>query len=492
MPWNLSRYFQLSFLPLSPRKLHDCLANYPLSCSCLSFLALAGLAPILAGSQHDQFRILQLGLVGLCVCVWLMRSDLLKETIQQYNALPRLYHSGFLAILSLGLISALVSRNPLPALAEPMTYTLLALLALTLALEIRQPQTEQVFIRALSLIAALIIAKLFFYYLLSLTINITYNPYLLFMDFGNVRFFGQIQTLLIPILCIPLIQPATRKKPWCFLLVSAWFALAFYGGNRGTLFALGFATLITLGLFGQLALGVSIRLLMCALSGCLISAIMVFCGEHFATTLAPVDNITRLFNRDAPFLNGRWPLWTIAIEQSLQHPLLGIGPGGFYYLQAQLGTHPHNIVLQLACEWGIPATVLAATLGLLCLLRWHKKIQSKKNQPDNNSATHILLFISILGGTIHGTVSGVFIMPIAQTLFAICCGWALGLYLRDCTTARNPAPNLVMMKALILIGFSALIAGAYQLHDQEHQTAGMNNPKNYPAAYGLRPRFWDQ
>jgi O-antigen ligase len=51
-------------------------------------------------------------------------------------------------------------------------------------------------------------------------------------------------------------------------------------------------------------------------------------------------------------VGSRWTLWRISMEAALAHPLLGIGPMHFAYVDNGEGAHPHNFWLQLAAEWG--------------------------------------------------------------------------------------------------------------------------------------------
>lgn len=66
---------------------------------------------------------------------------------------------------------------------------------------------------------------------------------------------------------------------------------------------------------------------------------------------------------------GRLQLYRSALAISVEHPLLGVGPGGFSRdfpaRQDRLGVFskfPHCLPLELASEWGLPATILAALL----------------------------------------------------------------------------------------------------------------------------------
>lgn len=71
--------------------------------------------------------------------------------------------------------------------------------------------------------------------------------------------------------------------------------------------------------------------------------------------------------------SSRWPLWVRAWEIVMAHPWLEAGPLHFAHFgrDLQIGAHPHNWVLQIACEWGIPALLClmsAIALGFKALL----------------------------------------------------------------------------------------------------------------------------
>ena len=71
---------------------------------------------------------------------------------------------------------------------------------------------------------------------------------------------------------------------------------------------------------------------------------------------------------------GRLQLYRTALAIALEHPVLGVGPAGFQRefpgRQTSLGVFskfPHSLPLEIACEWGLPATLLLtlATVGAL-------------------------------------------------------------------------------------------------------------------------------
>ena len=57
-------------------------------------------------------------------------------------------------------------------------------------------------------------------------------------------------------------------------------------------------------------------------------------------------------------------LWRISVESALAHPLLGVGPMHFAYVDNGDGAHPHNFWLQLAAESGVPAALLIGAVAV--------------------------------------------------------------------------------------------------------------------------------
>ena len=71
---------------------------------------------------------------------------------------------------------------------------------------------------------------------------------------------------------------------------------------------------------------------------------------------------------------GRLDIWAMAIQGIQEHPLTGIGMNAFRFIPGA-DYHPHNFVLQLALEGGIPALALAAVMILGALYVWWKGVK---------------------------------------------------------------------------------------------------------------------
>lgn len=75
------------------------------------------------------------------------------------------------------------------------------------------------------------------------------------------------------------------------------------------------------------------------------------------------DMKTKLNNTNS---GGRLYLWRCAFNEIKSSPLTGHGPMAY---QAHYGTYPHNLFLELAADFGLPAMLAVLVFGLYVLLR---------------------------------------------------------------------------------------------------------------------------
>jgi O-antigen ligase len=175
------------------------------------------------------------------------------------------------------------------------------------------------------------------------------------------------------------------------LLLSSGLALA--GSRMGT----GFLLLLVVAVFAPTALRTESRRMRW------IAALMLLLGNAIGLiavrkVLGEFDTITRF---GQPTLPIRFELWRQAWQISLQHPLLGLGVGQFaagQYWVANAGpyTYPanncHNLVLQVAAEFGWPAAIGVAVLALWWGVR---DLRTRLANPRQAIIWAMVLFIAI-------------------------------------------------------------------------------------------------
>jgi O-antigen ligase len=93
--------------------------------------------------------------------------------------------------------------------------------------------------------------------------------------------------------------------------------------------------------------------------------------------------------------NGRSQLWSQAFTAFAQHPLLGIGTGGFGALNPA-EPYPHNILLEVAVELGVIGALLILGIVLSAAVRLGAVWRTTRGRDRLDAAVLITLFVTAL------------------------------------------------------------------------------------------------
>lgn len=165
-------------------------------------------------------------------------------------------------------------------------------------------------------------------------------------------------------------------------------------GSRGPVLAFFF------GLIGLIALtaasGRARRRLLQVAGGLLLAAFIVplvipgsAAGRALSTILGGSQGLSS---------NGRSHLWSLALNAFAQHPLLGIGTGGFATLSTEL--YPHNILLEAAAELGLLGALVMLTIIGSSLRRLVQAWRTALGAEKLDAVILIALFLSALGNAL--------------------------------------------------------------------------------------------
>lgn len=455
----------------------------------VGIVLLAGVGIDLAPNMiwHDQQRIGQIVLlviVGLALAtVW--RGTFLISLI----ALPSWARQSLGGGVVLGGISVVLSAYPRFAGLEWSMFLLLLGLGLVLAGQARlgNRHFDVWAMRCLVAVAMVIALKIMMGYLAAVIVGVPLDTIALFEGvFSNRRVFGQVASMVIPLLAFPLLKAEVLdvQKRGIFVLLAVWWMLVVISGTRGTWVALLLASSV-LGVCAWRAAWPWLKFQLVALaSGALLFLVFfVWLPEFFG----PDANIeSRLSNISA--LNGRAELWGIAWAQIQAHSWLGIGPMHLAAIRNNFGAHPHNAVLQLAAEWGVPATlalILPVVVGGLNLLA---RLQQQRE--DSPNALLLCLTASLLAAGAQSLVDGVIVIPYTQTLLVLVSGWALGVYWRGAVAVLvAPDSNLVRV---VILGFSGLALATllYGVFPEVLNRAEMTQAYIDAGNVLVPPRYW--
>jgi O-antigen ligase len=161
--------------------------------------------------------------------------------------------------------------------------------------------------------------------------------------------------------------------------------------------------------------------------------------------------------------SSRTVLWRCALGLIAQHPWLGVGPMHFAHEAWRIctGAHPHDWVLQIAAEWGLPALlclVFVLATGARGLIARARAVPHE-DAPGQAVATALL--VAMIAILVDGLVSGVIVMPQSQLAIAFYVGCAMGWCRAPALHAPSASGPLRLWRgAIVLAAAAALLAGA--------------------------------
>ena len=392
-------------------------------------LALVGglLLNFLVAERHDDQRCIELAVLLLAAVTVALRER--GAALAAAGAKVQLPLLGFFA---LGLASALAAWSLRHALYEWSSMLLLVVLAFAVATEISRTGADglQRILHCVGAACLLYSLRVLVTYVTALASGYQLDMHGLAVGFSNIRFLNHAQTALLPLivlLCLQARPGSALRRTW-FALGAFWWALLYVSEARATWLALAAGCTFVFLVRRRHAYGFLKTMGASALGGGLIYGVM-FILLPMLGGLHAIGDLAKVVERTASDpASGRMLLWRRALELIAQHPWLGVGPQHFshYGADLQTGAHPHDWVLQIASEWGVPALLCVmclAGLGLHALLRTGARIA-----PADRDQQQVLVVLMAAAGAIlvDGLFSGVFVMPQSRLAIALVAGCAIG------------------------------------------------------------------
>ncbi len=397
----------------------------------LTYLALITLSPSVQFINyiefHDCQRVIQLLLLGLVLLDGIF-IGLNKNSMIPVNNKIRL---GFFALLGLGIASTVHSIEPRYAAIEMTVFAALCYLALFVAR--LYGEYKEKFIKKLTyaLWASILLYMVSFYtgYVTAMIFKKTLTWPYPFYGFSNIRLFQQYQLWSLGLISLPLLAFDLKKniRLWLYFALTCWWVLLFYAASRGVILGWLIAMLMTAVVYKKLAWPFLRMQMISATTGLgsyliLFKAIPIWVASATASTV-----VTSTIFRDT--FTDRTDLWKVALVMIKNFPSLGVGPMHFYFYNA-FGTHPHNSVLQIASEWGLPATLVILAIVGYSFYCWMGKFNANPLETSTKlkSSLAIILFFTIIANGAYSLVEGVIVMPISQVLMFTMIGLMIGQY----------------------------------------------------------------
>lgn len=490
--------FGARHLPLSSHSAHCAVA--------LLALAVVVLAPnirllpeVWTGSFYNDKRLAEVLLLCSYGLLLILSPTARVSWCGTLVALPLTARTGFAAILGLGLLSAGLAARPDAALLELANGVLLFVLVLGIATEVRETgqRTASLFVCGLAVMALAYETRFLAGLLAMLVEQASFSSHDLFPGFVNLRFFNQMQTWTMPLLALPLwlARRSLTLRSLVFTVLALWWLLLFIAAGRGALLAICGGATLTFVVFQKRSLPWLATQIFAAGT----ALVAYFALAHFALSSQAPSNalpqrVAHLFEDPTRLrlLHDAWDLF-------LHDPVLGAGPMHYAYYLHDSYLHPHNSLLQLLSEWGLPATLMLLLLSSWAISAWAREVRKTALESDELTVlTRVALFASISGAALHSLVSGIIVMPLSQLLAACVAGLMLGDYLSMRSDLLSKKPSHTNHDRVLVVGLAgaALALGALsattlfqardiQLHAQQYRMDGV-----FIQQHSFNPRFW--
>ena len=316
--------------------------------------------------------------------------------------------------------------------------------------------------------------------------DLVFHPHNLITGFSNIRFQGQFFTLAVPVLLFTL--PYVPQKYAQSVRILDWFLalsciiMVVIAGTRGSLVGWLFACVVGAWLGGQ-SRAFAVRFFGLCIAGYALAWLMQ--NALYWVNPSNGDALFRMASANALGLSGREIIWSLAWQQFLLHPWLGIGPMHFAALGSPVAAHPHQIVLQLLSEWGLPVTALI----MWVVSRWFFQSGKKLKHITQLQAPFVgvYLFFALTASMMQAMVDGVLVMPYTQLWLFLLAGWAVAVFSDPAPLPHTPPATSVqravslafvlVYAASIIVLMGAVYEGWSTLHSEAYIQSACNLPR---------------
>ncbi|TPE57228.1 hypothetical protein FJD33_12440 [Shewanella sp. LC2] len=376
------------------------------------------------------------------------------------------------SLFILGFISTLFSQHPFWSLLELANFFLLLCLFYILGVlitDIGRNLTLQYFF-GFALFFSICIAVKFFLLLFFHALDANRpDVHSLVAGFMNVRFFNQLQVMLLPLLCLSFyIEPLKKYKRAAMVTFSVLWLILLQSEARGAVLALVVAAVVVYRFLStDLRKGFIRPILKAVAFGTLLWLVLII--------------IIPLFIFDSPIWqlrtnsSGRIDMWIYILHAIPERIGLGYGPMSFAWAEARPlpNAHPHNALMQFLYEFGVVAFILATSWSLIILWSILKRLTLLGEKPSEHLAknsqcsldtgsyigiekdtTDIVLAFALCALWIYAMFDGVIVMPLSQALLVA----LLAVNCRHYQLRVIALPWKVVLMAAVIICGALLIA----------------------------------
>ncbi|WP_241904941.1 O-antigen ligase family protein [Shewanella sp. 10N.286.52.C2] len=376
----------------------------------ISFVCVLLLGTVFAGdftpfvgvdSQYDIKRML----VVFFICLSSLGLCFVKEV--EFIRVSKVTASFLGIFLSLAILSALYSKHPFWGMLEIANMGLLLCAFLIFTTSIKALNREKFFL-GLYLCALLFSIFTFIKYILFLLFSYadaqSFDIHGLISGYANVRFFNQLQVMVIPLLFLPYFcQNLTKFKRFLFIVLSLHWLVLLQTQARGGMLSLILASSLIAFFLSQHTRQQFISIVLkTIMAGVVLWLVFIIAIPHWLMESSNFQLRTTS--------SGRVDLWLYILTHIPESLWLGFGPMSFTWAEAKPlpHAHPHNLIMQILYEYG---AISCVAFTAWCVNRLYSRLDSIQQQTIPGITP---IVFAVLSGLICSLFSGVAVMPFAQ------------------------------------------------------------------------------
>ena len=436
---------------------------------------------------HDSQRLFEL----LLLAVVLLHFILLRSNTIKLMPLNKNLQYGFYLLLIFSLVSVFLAKSPRHATIEVSIFAGLSYLTLFIVSLFNENKALLIksLIYVLWLSVVLYLLSFYVGYFSALISNTPLHWPSPFNGFNNIRLFNQYQLWPIALITLPLLAFNFKKSAqlWLYFALTCWWILLFYSASRGVLVAWVVGVAVTAIVYKKLSWPF--------LRVQLINIVTGFAGYYFLFKYIPSLRgstvITSTIAREST--SDRIALWAECLKFIQQNPIFGIGPMNAPWHNSKM-LQPHNSLLQIASEWGLPATFIILAIAAYGIYLWLKKfnIYTLNSQSNLDKNLAIILFFTITTNAAYSLVDGVIVMPISQVLMFTMIGLMIGHYKYGNLVTSNESVITSVFTFRRILGLVAVVALIWSTLPEIIQGLGGYERGFSMGPNTINPRIWLQ
>ena len=165
---------------------------------------------------------------------------------------------------------------------------------------------------------------------------------------------------------------------------------------------------------------------------------------NYFIAVADISNVKSSADLIRGGFSGRVSLWKEAFWVGVEHPLTGVGQWNYLAITKRLDGYPHNLLLEIWSQWGIPAFISAAVVIITAVKNLRKKFLEICLNP------YQCIFVMMLtAGMIDGMLNAMFKISLGLFGCVFVFGFCLSIFVKQPRQDIN-----VAVTSYIVVGLS--------------------------------------